>query len=64
MDAAGNSATDTSGNPVPVMEDYVQEIGNPFDIWHNLNKMEIFESCRICYQHAENVNHHNFAWSY
>ena len=40
VDAAGNVVNDTSGNPILLMEDCVQEVGNLFDIWHNLNKME------------------------
>ena len=46
------------------MEDYVQEIGYLFHIWHNLNKMEVLESCRVYCQHAKNVDHQNLAWSY
>ena len=36
VDAGGNPVHDASGNPIPEMEDCVQEIGNLFDTWHNL----------------------------
>ena len=64
LDGAGNLVNDASGNPIPLMEDCVQEVGNFFKFWHNLNKMEVLESCRICFQCAENVDCQNLAWSY
>ena len=64
VDVGGNPVHNTSGNPIPEMEDYIQEVRNLFDIWHSLNRMEVLESCHICYQHAEDVNHQNLTWSY
>ena len=64
VDATGNPVNDTSGNPIPIMEDCVQEVGNLFNIWHNLDKMEVLKSCHVYHQHAENVNCQNLAWSY
>ena len=46
------------------MEKYVQEIGSLFDIWHNLDKLEVLTSCQIHFQHSEDVDYQNLAWSY
>ena len=62
--ATYNSVTNASGNQIPIMEDCVQEIGNLFNIWHNLNKMEVLESCCIYYQHAEDFDHQILTRSY
>ena len=64
LDATGNQVLDASRNPIPEMEDYVQEVGNLFDIWHNLDRMEVLKSCRIYHQHAEDVDQQNLTWSY
>ena len=55
---------DANGNLIPIMEDHAQEVGNLFDICHNLNKMEVLWSCRVYFQHSENVDHQNLAWSH
>ena len=47
VNAGGNPVHDASGNPIPEMEDYVQEVGNLFNIWHILDRMEVLESCHI-----------------
>ena len=60
----GNPVTDTSGNRIPIMEDCVQEIGNLFDIWHNLDNMEVLKSCCFYCQHAEDVDRQNLVWSH
>ena len=39
LDGMGNQVSDTSGYPIPEMEDYVQEVGNLFNNWHNLDGM-------------------------
>ena len=46
------------------MENYVQEIGSIFDIWHNLDKLEVLSSCQIYFQHSKDVDCQNLAWSY
>ena len=45
MDAGGNLIHDASGNPIPEMKESLQEVGNLFNIWHNLDKMEVLKSC-------------------
>ena len=62
--ATGDLVNDTDGNPIPIMEDCVQEIGSLFDIWHNLNKIKVLESRHIHCQHAEDVDCQNLAWSH
>ena len=64
LDAAGNQVLDASRNPIPEMEDYVQEVGNLFNIWHILDRPEVLESCRIYYQHAKDVDQQNLTWSH
>ena len=63
-EAEGNWIQDTNGNPIPEMEDYVQEVRNLFDVWHNLDRMEVLKSVHIYYQHAEDVDCRNLKWSY
>ena len=41
VDAMGNPIHNASGNQIPLMEHYIQEIGSIFDIWHNLDKLEV-----------------------
>ena len=62
--ATGDLVNDTDGNPIPIMEDCVQEIGSSFDIWHNLDNIKVLKSCCIHHQHAENVDCQNLAWSH
>ena len=45
VDGAGNPVLDASANQIPLMENHVQEIGSLFDIWHNLDKLEVLTSC-------------------
>ena len=47
LDGMGNPVLDTGGNQIPVMENYVLEIGSIFDIWHNLDKLEVLSSCQM-----------------
>ena len=63
VDAGGNPIQNTGGNPIPKMEDFIQEVSNLFNIWLNLNKMEVVKSCQIFHQHAENTDCQNLAWS-
>ena len=64
VDANGARIQDANGNDLPLMEDIVTSISPLFDIWHNLLRQEVLESCRIYYQHAEDVDRQNLAWSY
>ena len=64
VDAGGNPITDASGNQVPLMENYVQIIGSIFDIWHNLDKLEVLTSCQTFFQHSKDVDCQNLSWSY
>ena len=45
VNGAGNPLLDASGNQIPLMENCVQEIGSLFDVWHNLDKLEVLTSC-------------------
>ena len=56
MDAAGDQILDTSGNPIPEMEDYVQEVGNLFIICHNLDRMEVLNVSHGAIMHQCNVS--------
>ena len=47
VDAMGNPIHDASGNQIPLMENYVQEIVSIFDIWHNLDTLKVLSSCQI-----------------
>ena len=47
VDGTGFPVLDASGNQVPLIENYVQEISSLFDIWHNLDKLEVLTSCQI-----------------
>ena len=64
VNGAGNLMLDASGNQIPLMENYVQEIGSLFDIWHNLDMLEVLTSCQIYFQHSKDVDHQNLAWSH
>ena len=64
VDGRGNPVLNASGNPIPLMENYVQEIGSLFDIWHNLDMLEVLTSCQIYFQHSKDVDHQNLAWSH
>ena len=64
LDGAGNPIQDAIGNPIPEMEDCMQEVGNPFNAWNNLGRIEVLQSCRIYYQHAEDVDCQNLTWFY
>ena len=64
VNGTGNPVLDASGIQIPLMENYVQEIGSLFDIWHNFDKLEVLSSCRIYFQHSKDVDHQNLAWSY
>ena len=55
VDGTGNPVLDASENQIPLTENYVQEIGSLFDIWHNLDKLEVLLSCQINFQHSEDV---------
>ena len=46
------------------MENYIQEIGSIFDIWHNLDKLEVLTSCQMYFQHSKDVDPQNLARSY
>ena len=63
VNGGGNPVLDASGNPVPLMENYVQEIGSLFYIWQNLDKLEVLSSCQIYFQHSKDLDHQNLAWS-
>ena len=41
----GDAIDNASGNLMPLMEDFVQSIGGLFNIWHNLDEMEVLQSC-------------------
>ena len=64
VDGMGNPITDASGNQIPLMENYIQEIGSIFDIWHNLDKLEVLTSCQMYFQHSKDVDPQNLARSY
>ena len=64
VNGGGNPLCDASGNQIPLMENYVQEIGSLFDIWHNLDMLEVLTSCQIYFQHSKDVDHQNLAWSH
>ena len=63
VDGTGNPVLDDSGNQIPLMENCVQEIGSIFDVWRNLGKLEVLSSCQTHFQHSEDVDHQNLAWS-
>ena len=55
---------DASGNRIPVMVQSTKELGSLFDIWNNLTPAQVLESCRIFFQHGEDVDRQNLSWSF
>ena len=64
VDAGGNPITNSSRNQFLLMENCVQEISSIVDIWHNLCKLEVLTSCQTHFQHSEDVDCQNLAWSH
>ena len=59
----GYPTNNTHVNPISFMEEHMQEIGSPLDVWHNLDKIKRLKSCRVHCQPAEDVDHQNLEWS-
>jgi len=60
--ATGQFALDANNNHI--VDRSIKEMGNLFNIWHNLTKEDIVESSCIYHNHAEDVDRTNLPWSW
>ena len=64
-DASGNLEFDTTATPhAPIVEEYVHDHGNMFELWHNMTMQSVTGACQIFYEHAEDVDRQNLSWTY